>query len=97
MDDIVTIELFGDTYKFKAEDGVDNAKAVADHLIKEVDKVEKQLSGKSSHVTRFTLLLLASLNIANEYIELQRNHDDLLKNIADKQESLNRKIDKHIP
>lgn len=96
MDDIVTIELFGDTYTFKAEDGVANAKSVADHLIKEVDKVEKQFSGKSSHVTRYTLLLVAALNISNEYIELKRRHDDLIENLADKQESLSRKIDKHI-
>ena len=97
MDDIVTIELFGDTYTFKAEDGVGNAKVVADHLIKEVGKVEKQLSGQSSNATRFTLLLVAALNISNEYIELKKSRDDLMKKIADRQESLNRKIDKVIP
>lgn len=82
MDDIVTIELFGNIYKFKAEDDVENAKQVVEFLKKEVDKVESQLSPESSTIGQFRTLLLASLNITSEYHKLKKSHEESMDNLS---------------
>ena len=81
MDQMVTIELFGQPYTFKAESEVETAKAVADFLVKEVDKVQQQQSGQVSNISNLTILILAALNIANENMELKRNHSKLLDDV----------------
>jgi cell division protein ZapA (FtsZ GTPase activity inhibitor) len=81
LEQMVTIELFGQPYTFKAETEVKTAKAVADLLVKEVDKVQDQQSGPLSNISNLTILILAALNIANENMELKRNHSKLLDDV----------------
>ena len=81
LEQMVTIELFGQPYTFKAESDVETAKAVADLLVKEVDKVQNQQSGQLSNISNLTILILAALNIANENMELKRNHSKLLDDV----------------
>ncbi|MDL1968732.1 MAG: cell division protein ZapA [Deltaproteobacteria bacterium] len=82
MEQIVTIELFGQSYTFKTDSEVFKAEEVADYLVKEVMKVERQHSVKTLEVTKFTILILAALNIANENYEIKRNDSEFLKNIS---------------
>ena len=81
MEQMVTIELFGQPYTFKAESDIETAQAVADILVKEVDKVQEQQSGQLSNISNLTILILAALNIANENMELKRNHSKLLDDV----------------
>jgi cell division protein ZapA (FtsZ GTPase activity inhibitor) len=92
LEQLVTIELFGQPYTFKTESDITNAKEVADYLVKEVAKVETQHSSKSS-VTKFATLILAALNIANENIERKKNYSDLLANISKQSANLIRALD----
>ena len=92
MEQLVTIELFGQPYTFKAQSDVSNAKEVADHLVKEVTKIETQYSSKSS-VNKLATLILAALNIANENIELKKKHSDLLRDISKQSANLIRALD----
>jgi len=82
LDEIVTIELFGQTHTFKANSEVTKAKAVADLLVKEVSRIEDQQGNQSSTMSKLTILMLAALNIANENMELKRNHSNLLHDVA---------------
>lgn len=81
MEQMVTIELFGQSYTFKTESDVQTAKAVADLLVNEIDKVQNQQSGKLSNISNLTIVILAALNIANENMELKRNHSKLLDDV----------------
>ena len=92
MEQLVTIELFGQPYTFKAQSDVGNAKEVADHLVKEVTKIETQYSSKSS-VNKLATLILAALNIANENIKLKKSHSDLLIDISEKSANLMHMLD----
>lgn len=92
MEQLVTIELFGQPYTFKTESDITNAKEVADYLVKEVAKVETQHSSKSS-VTKFATLILAALNIANENIERKKFYSELLGNISKQSANLIRALD----
>ena len=93
MDQLVTIELFGKPYTFKAESEVNKAKEVADLLTKEVSRVESQQSGDSSSTSQLTTLMLAALNIAYQNMELESNYSKFLHDISERSAKLIRKID----
>ncbi|MEX1330449.1 MAG: cell division protein ZapA [Desulfobacterales bacterium] len=82
MEQIVTIELFGQPHTFKADSDVTKAKEVADLLAEAVARVESQQSDSLSNISRQKILILAALNIANEHMELKRNHSKLLHDVA---------------
>jgi len=82
LEQLVTIDLFGQSYTFKTDSEVFKAVEVADFLVKEVDKVESQHPVKALDVTKFTILILAALNIANENFEIKRNDSEFLNDIS---------------
>jgi cell division protein ZapA (FtsZ GTPase activity inhibitor) len=93
LEQLVTIELFGKPYSFKAKSEVKRAKEVADFLAKEVSRVESQQSGESSTASDLTTLMLAALNIAHQNLELENNYSKLRQDIAERSAELIRKID----
>ena len=92
MEDIVTIELFGNIYKFRTDAGVENAKQVVDYLKNQVERVEAQMSSSTFDTGHFRTLLLASLNITNEYYKLKNNHEDFVVNLSTQLTSLTDKL-----
>ena len=96
MEQIVTIELFGQTHTFKATSEVAKAKEVADLLVKEVTRVEDQQSNQSSNMSKLTVLMLAALNIANEHLELKRNHFKLLHDVTDRTANLIHSLERRV-
>jgi len=96
LEQLVTIELFGKPYSFKAKSEVKKAKEVADFLAEEVSRVESQQSGESSTASDLTTLMLAALNIAHQNLELENNYSELRQDIAERSAKLIRKIDEHV-
>jgi cell division protein ZapA (FtsZ GTPase activity inhibitor) len=93
LEKTVTIELFGQPYTFKANSEVTKAKEVADFLVQEVTRVEDQQPDQSPNISKLTILMLAALNIANEHMELKRNHSKMLREIAERTTKLIRTLD----
>lgn len=93
MEQLVTIELFGKPYTFKAESEVKKAKKVANFLAKEVSRVESQQSGESSTASDLTTLMLAALNIAYQNMELEDNYSKFMQDMAERSAKLIRKMD----
>ena len=93
MEQIVTIELFGQSHTFKANAEVAEAAQVADLLAEEVARVENQQAGQVTNISKLTILMLAALNIANEHMELKRNYGKLTREIAERSGSLIRTLD----
>lgn len=96
MEQLVKIELFGQSFTFKAESEVTRAKEVADFLVREVTRVETQQSSKASDITKLTIMILAALNIAYENHELKMSHSNLLQNISRRSANLIRILDANI-
>ena len=82
MEPLVTIELFGQPYTFRADTEIGKARRVADTLVKEVAKIESQQSEPSAHMTRLTIMILAALNIANENHDLRMKYSELITQIS---------------
>ena len=97
MEQLVTIELFGKPYTFKAESEVKKAKEVADFLAKEVSRIKSEQSGESSTASDLTTLMMAALNIAHQNMELQNNIARMKQHIAERSAELIRKIDECVP
>jgi cell division protein ZapA (FtsZ GTPase activity inhibitor) len=93
LEKTVTIELFGQPYTFKANSEVTKAKEVAELLVQEVARVEDQQPDQSPNISKLTILMLAALNIANEHMELKRNHSKMLREIAERTTKLIRTLD----
>ena len=96
MEQLVTIELFGKPYTFKATEEVEKAKEVADFLTKEVSRIESQQSGQSSTASDLTTLMQAALNIAHQNIELEEKYSKFRQDIAERSARLIRTIDEHV-
>ena len=88
MDQHITIEIFGHPFTFKADRNISKAKEVAAYLEEEVGKVERRLSAESVSINKRAILILAALNIANEYFELKENQTVLLEMMAQKTNGL---------
>jgi cell division protein ZapA (FtsZ GTPase activity inhibitor) len=88
LEQFVRIELFGTPLTLKAETDAAKAQEVADYLVGEVAKVEQRLGAAPSRITQNAILILAALNIINEFFELKRDHQELLQKISRKNENI---------
>jgi hypothetical protein len=93
LEQLVTIELFGKKHTFKAESDVQQAKEIAEVLVKEVSRVEKQQSVRSSAESNLTTLMLAALNIAHQNRVLENLDSELRQNLTERSLNLIRQLD----
>jgi cell division protein ZapA (FtsZ GTPase activity inhibitor) len=96
LEQLLKIELFGQPFTIKADSEVTKAREVADFLVKEVSKIEAQQRGTTSNLNKLAILILAALNIANENLELKKNHSDLLRNISERAKAIDRLLDSRL-
>lgn len=96
MEQLLTIEIFGQLYTFKTDSQVQTAKAVADFLECEIAKIESQGVVKSSQSNKFAILLSAAMNIACEHLEMKKKYSDLLNDLSFRTTKLIRRLD-HLP
>lgn len=87
LEQLVTIELFGQPYTFKTQSDIPWAKEVADYLVREVNRVEDFQSGSMSNTNKITVMISAALNIAKDCLEARRERqlvvDELNKRSTD--------------
>jgi cell division protein ZapA (FtsZ GTPase activity inhibitor) len=93
LEQLITIELFGQPYTFKADTEVGKARWVADALVREVEKVEAQQTDRPSNATKLTIMILAALNLASDNHEMKTKYSDLLENISERSSRLLQLLD----
>ena len=89
MDRLINIELFGQAFKFKASGLVSQPEEVANYVAGHVEKACEAAETPSKMDT----LILAALNIANDYFEMKRVNHDLAKDIDQRSKVLIEYID----
>jgi cell division protein ZapA (FtsZ GTPase activity inhibitor) len=89
VDRIIRILLFGQAYEFRADRQLVHAEKIADHVVQEVEKAQSSASlpGKLETV------ILAALNIANNYFEMKERCDNLSRDIEQRCKTLIDSID----
>lgn len=93
MEQLVTIELFGQPYTFKTQSDMSRAKEVADLLVREVTRVADYHPNKAPKMNQVTIMILAALNIAQAYMELESDRSKIFSEISDRSAELIRKLD----
>lgn len=96
MGRILNIELFGELYKFKADPGDDNAEKAINLLKSKVESDANLKSVPKNEINKFAQLLLATLNICNEYLDMKDKYDSLLHNVNERSSKIVNAIDKGI-
>lgn len=68
-------------YKFTIDDetGLANAQRIAELMVKEMERVEKNFKGVREKLNSYAKLLLSNLNLSDRYIQLEDRHNNLLK------------------
>lgn len=82
MEEIVSIELMGEIFRFKADDHNLKTKEITEFLAREVQKVESQFPSHAFTTNKLAIIVLASLNISKQYLELADYHSDVLHSVA---------------
>ena len=96
MDEIIKIDLFGEEFRFKPDDQVENPEKVAKYLKNHIKQAENMFQNKTSGQNKIAILLLAAMNVSKDFYELKAQHANLEKEIDNKLSFLIEKIDKGI-
>ncbi|MFH2091365.1 MAG: cell division protein ZapA [Pseudomonadota bacterium] len=96
MDEIIVIDIFGEEFRFKPDNQVENPKLIAQYLKKNIKEAEGLFQHKTSSKNKIAILLLAAMNISLEFHALKVQHAQLEREIQNRISSLNEKIDKGI-
>jgi cell division protein ZapA (FtsZ GTPase activity inhibitor) len=96
LEQLLTINLFGQPYTFKAETESGQPDEVANCLMDEVRKVESHQSGPHGELSKFKMLLVAALNIADEHVKLKNEMKVLTELVSDKSTHLKNRVDSSV-
>jgi cell division protein ZapA len=92
VDRLISIELFGQAYTFKTKGEVSEVQEVADYVAGQVEKAGAAAEAPS----KLDTLILAALNIANEYFEIRRSRQELITDIDQRCKILVEHIDNNV-
>jgi cell division protein ZapA len=88
LEQLLTIELFGQPYTFRTDSDLQKAKTVADILMREVKQVEAQQKKAGTGITKNAMLILAALNIAEENLELKQKQTNFMENVSQRADTI---------
>lgn len=89
MDSVIEIKLMGQVYSLKTELDSSQARAVAEYVEEKVRGIEKESRGHS----KLDIVILAALDIANDFLAIQQKHDNLTEDIAIRSQTLIHKLE----
>lgn len=95
MDQVLTLDILGQPFTFKADVDVSEAKAVADYVVESVDRARSQCATKTASIDKRAILILTALNITSEFFELKRRHERLLQDLNQRSEDMLQSIETH--
>jgi cell division protein ZapA (FtsZ GTPase activity inhibitor) len=87
-----SIELFGQAYTFRTKGEVSEVQEVADYVAGQVEKAGAAAEAPS----KLDTLILAALNIANEYFEIRRSRQELVRDMDQRCKMLIEHIDNNV-
>lgn len=96
MDEIVVIDLFGEEFRFKPDNQVENPEQVVQYLKNYIKEAEGSFQNKTLGKNKIAILLLAAMNLSKDFHELKVQQSELEKEMDKKISFLIRKIDKGI-
>lgn len=96
MDEFVIIDLFGEEFRFKPDEQVENPEQVAQYLTKYIKDAEQLFQNKTTAKNKLAILLLAAMNLSKDFHDLKVQHSELENQINTRISSMLKKIEKGI-
>ena len=96
MEQMITIEILGQRYTFKADDGLVDPQNVAHFLMEEVRKLETGQADQTADTNRFVMLLQAALNISSDHLKLKQQLAAVSDRISLKTERLHGALNRSV-
>jgi cell division protein ZapA (FtsZ GTPase activity inhibitor) len=93
VEQVIKIELLGETFKFKSDQNRKNLKEILSYMIEELRKVEEQFPAHAMQTNKLAILVMTALNISKQYVELTNNHSELLESVSLRASKLDDMID----
>ncbi|MBF0234686.1 MAG: cell division protein ZapA [Desulfamplus sp.] len=93
MDGIITIDLYGIKFRFKPENNVEKPEQIIDDLNKYISNAEKHIKDTASDRNKLAILLLAAMNLSNDFHELKLQYSRFESHIINRTELLLDKIE----
>ena len=84
MDRIISIKLFDQAYSFKTDADISQVEKITDHVVSEVERAQASAEVPS----KLDTMILAALNIANDYFEAKSGYEEVLTKIENRCEAL---------
>lgn len=88
MDQLLTIEIFGQPFKFKTDSDISEAQEMADYVVRSVHQASVHFADMAQPADNRAVLVLAALNIANDYFDLKKKHQQLLNDLGRRSDKL---------
>jgi cell division protein ZapA (FtsZ GTPase activity inhibitor) len=93
VEQVIKIELLGETFKFKSEQNRKNLKEILSYMMDELHKVEEQFPPYALKTNKLAILVMTALNISKQYVELTNNHSEFLDAVSSRASKLDQMID----
>lgn len=81
MKNRLTVEIYGQQYQLAGKASPGHMRQVASH----VDEKMRQIADKNPRLDTTRLAVLSAVNIADDYLRLKQEHDELLHLIEDEE------------
>lgn len=90
MGETVKIEVFGQEYSIKSDNGdEDHVKRIAQYVNEKI----KDILSNTEVTIRLDVAILAALDVAHDYLSLKEDHDKLIEAIESRSKKLIQYID----
>lgn len=92
MNDIINIDVLGEKFSFQIEKDDNDAREAAEFFLNELEEIQSKLSEESCNVSKLVKLLLATMNIADKYLEVKSEYERIKKDLDYHINNLNLKM-----
>ena len=79
VEQVIKIELLGETFKFKSDQNRNNLKEILSYMMEELRQVEEQFPAHALTTNKLAILVMTALNISKQYVELTNIHSEFLE------------------
>lgn len=93
---VFTVDLFGQTFRFKQDASDGNPQEILEILYREVRKIENAHRGSAVYGNKMALLIMAALNVCQEVLDLKKEIEQILKDIENHSQHVIQVLDAHI-
>lgn len=93
---VFTVELFGQTFRFKYDSGDVDPNDVVEILYRETRRIEIEQRGSASYSNKMALLVMAALNVCLENVELKKSKEKLIQDFLDQSQKIIQILDVNI-